>query len=150
MTTFFQIFINDILNKEHPEITELKDPKFRSYLIKHLGHTQELVNLLRQGLISTLRKPQRFLLGDENFYVACDLYTNTYYICFKEIMCIDIDIPKSRWKTKKEYLEFLESWYEETGVFRLKFMKLAMDFTYLLAIIYLIIKVQKYWISCYH
>ena len=115
--TFFDTFIQDIFNPTHPIVEELKDSKFRQYLIDTIESSTELIPLLAEGLISTLKKPQRFLMGDVNFYVACDLYTNTYYICYQNILCIDVDIPKSKWTSKHEYLQFLEDWYHSHMIF---------------------------------
>ena len=54
------------------------------------------VKILSYVMSHSLLKPQRLLLDDDDYYVAIDMYTNTYYICYRDLMMIDIDRYKSK------------------------------------------------------
>lgn len=40
-------------------------------------------------------RPQRLLQDHDDFYIACDMMTNTYYICYKYLLMVDLDIKTS-------------------------------------------------------
>ena len=98
---FYQSYI-DLIDKDYiyrkNGLSEfdntLKQSKFRNYLFTKMGYTYEsilkVVNMMRCAII----KPQRLLTDNDNFYLACDMITNTYYICYRELMMIDIDFYK--------------------------------------------------------
>lgn len=108
---FYNSFI-EILNDDFDELDEkldeksdeksdnnldekLSDSRFRVYLIKERGKTVELVKLITPSLINHIKKPQQLLHDDLEYYIAIDIYTNTYYVCYKRLMMIDIDFYKS-------------------------------------------------------
>lgn len=80
------------LNFDYPD--QLKERSFRKYLFDQIGPTFELVERLAPPLTEAILKPQRLLYDDPSFYVAIDLFTNTYYVCYKELLMIDIDYYK--------------------------------------------------------
>lgn len=72
----------------------LNDPGFRRDLLKHKGPSIELLHLLKPNLIKTIIKPQRLIQDEPDFYIAIDLMTNTYYICYRTLLMLDIDFYK--------------------------------------------------------
>ncbi len=46
-------------------------------------------------MLSNMIRPQRLIFDSDIFYVACDMITNTYYICYKYLLMIDIDFYKN-------------------------------------------------------
>jgi len=73
---------------------KLRHAKFRNFLISKLGQNYLTIIKLKDVMISLMIKPQRLLTNNLSFYVACDMITNTYYICYKELLMIDIDFYK--------------------------------------------------------
>jgi hypothetical protein len=72
-------------------INFLKNKYFIDHIIKNNKITFELVKILSAGYIDYISKPQRCFITTENEYLAVDMNTNLHYICFKNIMMIDID-----------------------------------------------------------
>ncbi len=72
----------------------MRDVNFRSYLVTKLGKNLNTVKLVADSLLSTIIKPQRLIIDGHNFYIACDMVTNTYYICYKYLLMVDLDIKK--------------------------------------------------------
>ncbi len=56
--------------------------------------TSDSVIKLAPLLIEKTKKDQILLETNEEYYVAKDIQTNTIYICFKNLMMIDIDMHK--------------------------------------------------------
>ena len=83
---------------------KLKHSKFRKFIIETIGMNFMSIIKLSDAMRSLMIRPQRLLTDNENFYIACDMMTNTYYICYKELMMIDIDFYKDDTKgnTKKD------------------------------------------------
>lgn len=71
----------------------MKEIPFKNYVLEKLGKSFDTVKLFSKCILSSMIRPQRLILSDENYYIACDMITNTYYICYKELMMIDIDYP---------------------------------------------------------
>lgn len=100
MTTFhfYQTYVNiskEIFNgdlqKHH---LSLDDASFRKYLIQQEGKTLEMIKILTPTLTYGIVKPQRLIFDEHDYYVANDMMTNTYYICYRTLMMIDIDFYK--------------------------------------------------------
>ena len=89
---FFQTFITNIQQCKPIYNTKLESGEFRKFLINHYGKNINLIKLFKNSLIHTLDKHQRCLIDEDDYYVANDLKTNTYYICYKNLMMLDIDI----------------------------------------------------------
>jgi hypothetical protein len=94
MELFFTTYQNDILQGTFNPDPAFKDPKFRKFVITQKGKTVETVKLFRDSMASTLKKPQQCLYSDTDFYIAVDTYTDTHYICYRNLLMVDIDIPK--------------------------------------------------------
>lgn len=41
-----------------------------------------------------ITKPQELLFDNQSYYIAKDVYTNTIYMCFRDLLIIDLDIHK--------------------------------------------------------
>lgn len=83
--------INENVDIQHPQ---LSDPRFRNMILKDNIPSFEIIQLFSQGVKHTMRKPQRVLHDDEDYYIAIDLNTNTYYVCYKNLLMVDIDFYK--------------------------------------------------------
>lgn len=73
--------------------SDLRDAQFRRDM-ERSSITPSLVREIAPYLIGGLRKPQRLLIDQEDYYVAIDEYTQIYYICFRDLLMIDIDTYK--------------------------------------------------------
>lgn len=92
---FYETYLNIINSTEIIEIEELKESGFRKRLFETQKHNYELVKLMSTAVRHTLQKPQRVLHDDEDYYVGIDLYTNTYYVCYRDLLMVDIDYYKN-------------------------------------------------------
>ena len=72
----------------HPD---LKYAGFRNYVLDKMGETTETVRLLAPALKPGMHKPQRLINDSTIFYVAEDMLTRTFYICFEKLLMLDID-----------------------------------------------------------
>jgi len=72
----------------------LEDDSFRKIVVKKIGPCFDLVRLLEKSLLSKMLKPQELIIDHDDFYIAIDMFTNTYYICYKNLLMIDIDYYK--------------------------------------------------------
>lgn len=79
-----------------------------------LSTNSDFIRLLHISLTNFLIKPQRLLIDDEQYYVACDTYTKTYYICYKHLLMCDIDFYKdnsdSKFSNISEIISFLSEY----------------------------------------
>jgi hypothetical protein len=72
---------------------QFSDSSFRKHLTsRHVD--ARLVKEISPYLVKTLIKPQKPIIISDNFYVANDIITNTMYICYKNLLMIDIDLYK--------------------------------------------------------
>ena len=76
------------------KISMMKSIDFRKFLIKEIGRKFDLVEIMAQTLHRGVVKPQRLLVDESDYYVAIDLMTNTYYVCYRTLMMVDIDYYK--------------------------------------------------------
>lgn len=76
------------LDKESREL--FKDRGFTKYVIDN-EEPVKVVKMLSFVVSHSLLKPQKLLIDNEDYYIAIDLLTNTYYICYRDLMMIDID-----------------------------------------------------------
>jgi hypothetical protein len=76
------------------KVSLMKSLDFRKFLLKQIGRKFELVEIMAQTLSRGVIKPQRLLVDDPDYYVAIDLMTNTYYLCYRTLMMVDIDYYK--------------------------------------------------------
>lgn len=100
---FYQSFV-DILNAKEatdvkdsidgPTTKQLANGVFREMLLAEHGKTIEMIKAMAPSLAGAIRKPQRLLHDDEDYYVAIDSMTDTFYVCYRELLMIDIDFYK--------------------------------------------------------
>jgi hypothetical protein len=90
--TFLDIlFGRDPLNTLYNEIKYHVNFKFNFDLLPKCSDTVEKIV---PHLLQRMKKEQELIETTEDYYVARDLVDNTIYICFKELMVIDIDIDQ--------------------------------------------------------
>lgn len=92
---FYQSFIDLGKGKEIPDIDNksialLRDRGFSKFVIENEDPVNA-VKMLSYVIRHSLFKPQRLLEDHNEYYIAVDLLTNTYYICYRRLMMIDID-----------------------------------------------------------
>src|SRR5947199_3649942 len=96
-SSYLKLIEDDYEYRQKP-LTEfckkLKHAKFRKFIIDKMGMCCVCIKLFSDVMKSLMIRPQILLIDNENFYIACDMMTNTYYICYKELMMIDIDFYK--------------------------------------------------------
>ncbi len=78
-----------------PENTHLHllktDPSYRKKVILEAGHAVQTVLMIAPVLLPRIIKPQQLIHDDPDYYVAVDQVTNTYYVCYRTLMMIDVD-----------------------------------------------------------
>lgn len=84
----------DLGNETPTYQKELDDPDFRKFLIERVGPTPEIVATLAPALQRRIIKPQHLLYDDPDYYIAIDQLTNTYYVCFRSLLMVDLDFYK--------------------------------------------------------
>lgn len=86
----------DGLNDDGKELFEdkLSDMNFRNFILEKIGKNKKSIKILAPSLLKSMIRPQRLIMDMDNFYVGCDMMTNTYYICYKNLLMIDIDFYK--------------------------------------------------------
>lgn len=82
------------LIEDHDELDEettrnMRRSDYRKLLADNAN--LDLVKELAKYLKPALRKPQQPLILADNYYSAIDMATNTYYICFRRLLMVDID-----------------------------------------------------------
>ncbi len=65
------------------------------YYRTEIEHTPECVVLLEKQLTNRVIRPQILLKDAEDYYIAKDTLRKTEYICFRNILMLDIDIKNS-------------------------------------------------------
>lgn len=108
--TFYDSFIIDIRHKCYeckPDEILLKPKEILDYVAKN-GVNIEIIEKTKKSLLNSISKPQHLIESNSDYYIAVDMYTCTYYICFKELMMIDIDFGKSVNEIQDIY-KYLES-----------------------------------------
>ncbi|GAH03571.1 unnamed protein product, partial [marine sediment metagenome] len=73
---------------------KLKNHVFRKYVLDKLGKNVRTTKMIAPVIMPHMLRPQRLFIDKDDFYVACDMMTNTYYICYKYLMMIDVDFYK--------------------------------------------------------
>jgi len=95
---YIKLLDQDYEFRKEKSLTELekklKHTKFRNYYLNEKGFNYESILKIHKIMRSGMLRPQRLIIDSDTFYIACDMLTNTYYICYKEIMMIDIDFYK--------------------------------------------------------
>ncbi len=99
---FYQEYLNLVNIDEDIINPELSDPKFRNMILDDNKISFDIIKLFADGVKHTLKKPQRLLHDDENYYICIDMFTNTYYVCYKTLLMVDIDFYKKDEKNTTE------------------------------------------------
>lgn len=93
----FQEIINSArdsyLNHDDDEVNI--PPEMRLLILEEDGQTIETARKLAPSLKLSLGKPQQLIHDDPDYYIACDMLTNTYYICYRTLLMVDIDFYKN-------------------------------------------------------
>lgn len=98
MSTFkyYQHFLNTInfADEVEPELKEnLRNSAFRKHLTQFhpdLALVEEIAKIMTR----VIAKPQKLLFDHDDYYVAIDLGLNTYYICYRQLLMLDLDSYK--------------------------------------------------------
>jgi len=80
---------------DNEELPELAESGFRKKLLESQKQDYNLVKLFSSGVKHTLAKPQRVLHDEDDYYIGIDMYTNTFYVCYKHLLMVDVDFYKS-------------------------------------------------------
>lgn len=99
---FFDTFTN--YNKQ---LSEEEYQKYNSSEFLSFPKTIETIKKLTPTFEKLITKPQNLIEDNNDYYVARDILTNTVYICFKNMLVLDIDIYKSV-EDENEILQLLE------------------------------------------
>lgn len=111
--TFYNIFLKEIVQHTFKEDRRIRDSSFRKFLVQKKGQTLETLHLLRESLAVTIQKPQRCLYDELDWYLAIDTYTSTFYVCYRDLMMVDIDYGKGNtYETSEEVLAMLRTYAE--------------------------------------
>jgi hypothetical protein len=73
----------------------MKHSVYRRCVLERYGENASTVQLFLPTLRETLRKPQRVLHDTPEFYVALDLLTRTFYMCFRRLLMVDVDLDSA-------------------------------------------------------
>lgn len=90
---FHHTFLDILFGKDPLDIiyNNIKDHINFNFNFNILPKCCETVEKIAPYLLQSMKKEQELIDTNENYYVARDLVDNTVYICFKELMVIDID-----------------------------------------------------------
>jgi len=86
---YFSSFVK--LNNNNINVPKKEDKVFIQHILNTNIPTFELVKLISSSYLNYIKKPQRCLIDEDEYYVAIDMNTNLLYICYRNIMMIDID-----------------------------------------------------------
>jgi len=73
---------------------ELKNSEFRKFILNKLGPQLKTIKTIAPGILPVLQKPQQLIYDEPDYYIAIDTYTYTYYVCYRNLLVIDIDFHK--------------------------------------------------------
>jgi hypothetical protein len=81
---------SELLDLEHRE-SLFNNKKYIEDLFKNCEINYTLIKTLAKEYINYIKKPQRYLEGTSDYYIAVDMNTNMHYICYRDILMLDID-----------------------------------------------------------
>lgn len=135
---FYQTFTTMIAQYQQSKAEDesLDDPAALTLVKREQSKTAptpETIISLAPSLIRSMVKPQRLIQNDPDYYIAADLRTNTYYICYRNLMMIDIDFYKvSVHSSEQDKVQVDSPDYQSTINKRLEFLlDLAEDYALL-------------------
>jgi hypothetical protein len=111
---FFESFLQ-LYKDLNPDlfIKEFQDPAFRNIYLEENGYTLDSIKAMAPSLLKGMLKPQRPIDDFDQFYIGQDLYTNTFYICYSNLLMVDIDFYKNgETKTLEAIKAIFESYTE--------------------------------------
>jgi hypothetical protein len=71
------------------DLESLYDPELK---IEEVEKDVDGVVKISPKLMQNMKNPQQLIEATEDYYIAVDIYSDYKYICYKELMMIDIDI----------------------------------------------------------
>lgn len=111
---FFQSFLNLI---DKPRNKDKYSANFVNYIKNKYPKNFELVELLSSLLVSLIIKPQRLLHDTNDYYIAIDMYSHTIYMCYRQILMLDIDFYKDNInKSEEKIITDLETYSIEKNL----------------------------------
>ena len=111
---FFNNFIETVINKDLNCDPLFKEFQFRRFVIKTRGKCLPTIKFLRDPLTICMRRPQQCLYNDNDYYLALDSYSKTYYICYRTLLMIDMDLGKDGGFTEvRDYQKFLQEYCDK-------------------------------------
>ncbi len=90
---FYQTFLALTTRRPAFQSSLLYFSDFVTWIIESKGKTLENVKLLAPYVTSHVAKPQRLLYDCEDYYIAEDSSTATFYACFRDLVMVDVDFP---------------------------------------------------------
>ncbi len=84
----------DLADSKKQGQSMLKSSKFRKKFLDNIGKCVDSVKFMAPYLLKGLVKPQHLIEDHSDYYMAIDMATQTAYICFKNLLMIDIDFYK--------------------------------------------------------
>ncbi len=110
---FYDSYLQMLQEDNELEIEELKESAFRKKLLETQEHNVDLVKLMGTAVKHTLAKPQQLLHDEDDYYIGIDMYTNTYYVCYKNLLMVDIDYYKSDPTSEDDIIKSFEEYCED-------------------------------------
>lgn len=114
---FYQTFLN--LDENTPHDGRLNDSQFRNYLISKAPNDSKLVKTISKSLVKCIKKPQRLLYDESNYYLAIDQITNTHYVCYRNLLMMDIDFYKGD-KSYDSLIDEIKLYVEKNPQYRFR------------------------------
>lgn len=98
--------------------SKMQDASFRKFLIEKAGRNATTVQTIAPHLRRKIVKPQQLIYDDPDYYIAEDMITSTYYVCYRELLMVDLDFYKdevdpNRERTPEERLDDITSTIEK-------------------------------------
>jgi len=118
---FYGSFVN-LVNSSIDSLGYYNDYGFVKYLIKNEKTNEKItvsfVKDISKYFIRYVSKSQRLLYTNKNLYVAVDTCTNLHYICYKNVLMVDLD-NKKKINDKIFYENILLSLKKKNDSFRI-------------------------------
>lgn len=94
-TEFHQYFIDNTINQDFRDIEIPRENFFATFKSDMLSNVNNIFKYEKQ-LRKMTKKPYYLLHSEQDFYVARETFGNVWYICYRDLMMIDVDIADSR------------------------------------------------------
>lgn len=90
MELFHKSFLNILENKDPLQTTTPTQNNTKDTVDITITDSEDVINLAHH-FISGVKRPQHLIKTRKDYYIARDTVTNTVYICFQNLLTIDID-----------------------------------------------------------